>query len=107
MIKMICKQLFLSVVTKHFNWEISAKNLLDVKSWEGLRMKNFNIMGVHWKIQFLGWFHENPIYRGEFPKGGGGSCTVCMFKSGLDKEEGVFLTGDWYLNIHYDFSTRK
>ena len=47
MIKMICKQLFLSVVTKHFNWEISAKNLLDVKSWEGLRMKNFNIMGVH------------------------------------------------------------
>ena len=20
----------------------------------GLRMKNFNIMGIHWKIQFLG-----------------------------------------------------
>ena len=28
----------------------------------GLRMENFNIMGVHWKIQFLG---------GEFPKKGG------------------------------------
>ena len=29
----------------------------------GLRMKNF-----HWKIQFLGGGHENPIYRWELPK---------------------------------------
>ena len=41
MIKMICKQLFVSVVTKHFNWEISAKNLLDVKSWEGVKDEKF------------------------------------------------------------------
>ena len=25
---------------------------------DGLRMNNFNIMGVHWKIQFLGGGHE-------------------------------------------------
>ena len=39
-----------------------------------LRKKNFNIMGVHWKIQFLVGAHEKTIYRGELPKvrGGGG-----------------------------------
>ena len=35
----------------------------------GLRMKNLNIIGVHWKIQFLTVeIHEKPIYRGELPK---------------------------------------
>ena len=35
-------------------------------------MKNLNIMGVHWKIPFLGWgVHEKPIYRRELPKKGG------------------------------------
>ena len=42
----------------------------------GLRMKNCNIMGVHWKIRFLGREggegHEKPIYRGELPVKGGG-----------------------------------
>ena len=35
-------------------------------------MKNFNIMGVHWKIQFLEeGVTKKPIYREEFPKKGG------------------------------------
>ena len=29
-------------------------NLVTFKRWDGLRMKNFNIMGVHRKVQFLG-----------------------------------------------------
>ena len=72
-------------------WEISTKNLVTFKRWEGLRMKNLNIMRVHWKIQFLGekggGAHGKPIYGG-----GGGTClkrgcmdawTVCRFKGGL------------------------
>ena len=32
-------------------------------------MKNFNILGVHGKIQVLeGEFHKKPIYRGRLPK---------------------------------------
>ena len=42
-----------------------------------LRMKNFNILGVHWRIQLLGGeVHEKPIYRGGLPKKGGlGQCS--------------------------------
>ena len=39
-----------------------------------LIMKIFNILGVHWKIQFLGGGggggHKKPIYRGELPEKG-------------------------------------
>ena len=39
-----------------------------------LRIKNFNIIAVHWKIQFL-WggegVHKKPIYRGDLPEKGG------------------------------------
>ena len=36
-------------------------------------MKNFNILGVHWKIQLLGGggVHKKPIQRGGLPKKGG------------------------------------
>ena len=44
-----------SVMTKNLNWEISTKNLVLIDEMAmGLMMKNFNIMGVHWKIDFLG-----------------------------------------------------
>ena len=38
--------MFFSVISKTLNWEILPKNL---GTWDGmgLRMKNFNIMGVH------------------------------------------------------------
>ena len=57
-----------------------------------LRMKNFNILEVHWKIQlfFLGGggepIHEKPIQRGDCLKRG--TWTVCQFKGGLGKKEG-------------------
>ena len=41
--------MFFSVATKISNEEILTKN-----SVTGIRMKNFNIWVVHWKIQFLG-----------------------------------------------------
>ena len=34
-------------MTKNLNWEISTKNLVTFKRWDGLMIKNFNIMGVH------------------------------------------------------------
>ena len=57
----------------------------------GLRMKNFNILGVHWTIWFLGgWFTKNQ--GGGLPKKG--DWTVCRFRGCLAREEGVvFLRG--------------
>ena len=41
-----------------------------------LRMQNFNILGVQWKIQLSGGGgHEKPIERGGLPKKGGGGDT--------------------------------
>ena len=71
-----------------------------------LRTENFNIFGVHWKIQLLGGGLEKPIYRGGagLPKKGG-TGTACWFKEGggLGKKEGrgVFERG-WDPNAHYD-----
>ena len=53
----------------------------------GLRMKNFNIMWIHWKIQFLG-VHEKPIYRGN-----------CIKKE--DGGRGMFMIGGLIPNAHY------
>ena len=49
---------FFSVITKNSNWEILPKNLVE-------KMKNFNIFGVHWKIQLLGGFTKNQYRGGE------------------------------------------
>ena len=41
--------MFFSVITKNLNWEILANNLVTFNRTDrmGLRMKNFNIVGVH------------------------------------------------------------
>ena len=46
--------MFFSVITKNLNREILTNNLVAFKRWYGVRIKNFNIIGVHWKIRFLG-----------------------------------------------------
>ena len=66
----------------------------------GLRMKNFNIMGVYWKIQFLGWVTKNQHIAGNYlekmglPKkrlGGGGGVvdtpmhTMVLFRAGHEE----------------------
>ena len=73
-----------------------------------LRMKNFDILGVHWKIQLLvgggGGVHKKPIYRGDCWKGGG-AWTVWQFKRDLARKMGmIFLKGGegWYPNVHYE-----
>ena len=43
--------MFFSIITKHLNWEILTQNLVTferfLKDGMGLRMKNFDIVGVH------------------------------------------------------------
>ena len=58
--KKVHKQKSFSVTNKNLNWEITireiiTKNLVTFKLLKDetkLRMKNFNIIGVHWKILF-------------------------------------------------------
>ena len=68
----------------------------------GLKMKNFNILGIDWKIRLLrGEFTKN-WYRGwGLPKRG--AWTVCRFIGGSWQEKGggVFEGGGWYPNADY------
>ena len=64
-------------------------------------MKNFSIMAISWKIQFL-WgamgVHEKLVYREELPKKG----LIDQFtdlRGGLDGGQ-CFLGGGWYPNAH-------
>ena len=62
--------MFFFVSTKNLNWEILTKNLVILLT-DGmeLRMRNFNIMGVHWKIWFLRGLHKKNIMLGGNIKG--------------------------------------
>ena len=64
--KKFIKKLFFSVITtkKNLKWEISTKNSVTLKDGMGLRMKNVNNMGVHWKIWFLGGCMKNQYIGG-------------------------------------------
>ena len=67
----------------------------------GLRMKNVNILGVHWKNQLLGGLMTHQ-YRGGLPKKG--AWTVCQFKGCLERKTEVVLLrrGGWYPNAHFE-----
>ena len=107
--KFINKNVFIifSIITKNSDWVILTKNLVTFKRWGkmGLRMKNFNIMGVHWKIQFsrVG-FTKKPIYRGDCLRRG--AWTVFRFKEILGKKKGGRGGGGgWYPNVNYENCT--
>ena len=65
-------------------------------------MKNFNILGVHWKIWLLGGATKNQYKGGIALKGGFGQ--FLSLRWGLGKKEGwwCFWGGGWYPNAHYD-----
>ena len=58
-------------------------------------MKNFDIIGVHWKFQFLGEAsQETNIEGGLSKKGGLDSLKIWRFKGDLTRKNGVvFLRG--------------
>ena len=80
--------MFFSAITKNSNWEVR------------LRMKIFNILGVHRKMQlFLGGY-EKPIYRGGLPKNEGLNSLQILVGAWQKRAGGVF-EGSWYPNAHY------
>ena len=71
--------MFFPVITNNLNWEISTKNLVTFKRWDGVKEKNFNIMEVHWKIRFSGGGAWKPsMSRVKCLKTG--AWIVCRFK---------------------------
>ena len=66
----------------------------------GLRMKNFNILGIPWKIQLLGGSSQKTNIEGGLPKKGG----LGQFGDlgGAWQEGGGVFEGGWYPNAHYD-----
>ena len=40
------QKMFFSLITKNLNWEVLTNNLVTFKRWDGVKMKNFNIMRV-------------------------------------------------------------
>ena len=76
-------KVFFYIITKNLNWENLTKNLVTFKRWDGVRMKNFDIMGGSLKNQYTG---GNCLKRMAW--------TVCKFKGALSEKEGVlFLKG--------------
>ena len=67
-----------------------------------LRMKNFNIFGVHWKIRLLEGFRKNQYSEGDCLKRG--AWTVCPFKGCLARKRGWCFWGGagWHSNAHYE-----
>ena len=68
-----------------------------------LRIKSFNILGLHWKILFLKvgeGVHEKPIYREELPKKEGTWTVSWLRGRGVGKKD-----GGWYPNTQYVGST--
>ena len=68
--------MFCSVITKNSNWETLTKNFVTFKRQDRVKDENFNILGVHQKIQFSGWLMKKgvlkkPIYKGGLPRNGG------------------------------------
>ena len=54
--------MFFSVLTKNLNWEIT-KYLVTFKRWDGVKDEKFNIMGIHWKIRFLGSWKQEVVSK--------------------------------------------
>ena len=51
-------KIFFSVMTKNLNWEISTKNLVTFKRWDGFNDKKYNGISL-----------KNPIFLGESGEG--------------------------------------
>ena len=91
--------MFFSVITKNLNWGILTKNSV-LKDGIGLKKKNFIIMGVHWKIGFLGAGLNKNYYIGrKYLKRGFGQ--LAALRRSLAKIRGVFFEAGWYPSSDY------
>ena len=83
--------MLLFVVAKNLNWDVLTRIQLLLKDGMESKMKNFNIMWVHWEIHFkggVGGFMKKLMYWENCLKRG----AVCRFKGrGLGKKKGNAL----------------
>ena len=80
-----------------------TNNLVIFKRWYEVKDEKFYIIGVYWKIRFLGGVTKKQYIGGEFPKKG--AWAVCRFKGGgglAEKGGWGFFGGGWYPNAHYE-----
>ena len=63
-------------------------------------MKNFNILGFHWKIELLGRGFTKNEYRGGIALKGG-LRQFYDIRRGLAKKSVWCFKGGWYRNVHY------
>ena len=68
--------MFCFVITKNSNWETLTKNFVTFKRQDRVKDENFNILGVHQKIKFLGGLmkkggFEKTIYKRGLHRNGG------------------------------------
>ena len=74
----------------------------------GLTMKNFNVLGVHWKTQFLGggvhW--KTNIEGGDCLKVGGLGQFADLWGAWQEWRGWCFWEGGWHPNAHYGDQTR-
>ena len=73
-----------------------------------LRLKNLNILGVHWKIRLLGGGSQKTNIEGGLPKKGGFGQFVDLREGGAwqERRDSVF-EGGWYLNAPYDLKNEQ
>ena len=64
-------------------------------------MQNYNILGVHWKIQLLGVGSQKTNIAGGLPKNG--DLDSLQIWDGKKEGGGVF-EGGWYPNAHYEYN---
>ena len=67
----------------------------------GVKDKKINIIGVDWKILFLGGVYKCIAQKD-------GAWTICRFKKEIaEKEERCFFRRGWYPNVYYDSRLRE
>ena len=76
--------MFFSVITENLNWEILTENLVTFKRWDGVKDEKFWYYGGSLKNLIFTGGHENPIYRGNYQKGG--HCPFADLGGGLAKK---------------------
>ena len=92
----------------HSNWEILTKNLVILqKDKTVLRLKNFNILGVHWKnfkiFFFGGGVTKNQYRGGDCLKKGRGFGQFADLRGSLARKRGCVFEGGVDTPMHTNF----
>ena len=96
--KSLQTEFFFCLISNNLNWEILTNNLATFKRSDGVKDEKFKYYrGLLKNLIFKGFFTKNHYIQAR-------AWTVCRFKGGLAKKEGLaFFRGrNWYPNAHYE-----